>query len=927
MKQNKKSRVTWVGLGFIFRSSLIFLFISIFVMAFQTSSISAADLEVFTFKLDQSTAGYQFWTTTPAERVFKDDAVPTATGAEVKVYAAQNEFEPFQVVVKPSSSGGAIINIGDLGGGIETEIYQVKYVNIAQATDSLGKTGDYPDPLWPVEKGASVSLSANVNTAFWFSVKVPKATASGDYTTNVQIGGVNIPVRLHVFNFAVPDELHVKSQMNVSHEKFLEYYSVMGTGNEYWMYVNKIKQFFIDHRLTPKSALWSGGLTSSGGKPYIDYDCATEVVSDNDGIWGFEINASKYLNGEEITGQSANNGIFNDGTGFPSFMAATFQNNDSSVDQRPSEFCGITRGTGDWYTANNPTSTFNTKWFNYFYHLQEYVRGLGFLDKAYYYFANEPQDQADYDAVAWYSRYLKQAAPDFKLMVSEEPKTEIYDHADYTSGQIDIWLPVIQNYDPSVSHDREQNHGEESWIYFLYGTRPPYFNPITLDHPGIESKLTGWFLWKYRIRGIAYYSLSNWSKNPWTDPMTDGHNGDLFMLYPPSESNTPITYGSNNHRFVPSIRFELMRDSLEDFEYLYVLNGGKIPLVTEDNTADDQSADAQAGKIISGLTSYTRDAEFMYNLRKLIGLRNYGKVSTFIPPTPTSAPTVSTPPELTVADVMYVTSTATAGTYTVGSVIQINVCFSDLVWVKGTPQLVLRTGETPGKAYYSNGSGTDTLTFLYTVAVVDTVSELDYWSEWGLELNGGQIYNNQGVDADLTLPAPGEPGSLSGNIALSLDTDYPVYRFYSPGLLKHLFTIDENEKEHLIANAADVWQSEGIAYYAFHPSQYNAASRLQKNMLLAVHRFYSEGLHTHLFTTDENEKEHLIANAADVWRYEGPAFYVPAGYQEGTIPVYRFYSEALKVHLFTVDENEKNHLIDTAGDVWRFEGIAYYAYP
>ena len=96
---------------------------------------------------------------------------------------------------------------------------------------------------------------------------------------------------------------------------------------------------------------------------------------------------------------------------------------------------------------------------------------------------------------------------------------------------------------------------------------------------------------------------------------------------------------------------------------------------------------------------------------------------------------------------------------------------------------------------------------------------------------------------------------------------------------------------------------------------------------VAVYRFYSEGLMTHLFTIDENEKNHLIANAADVWRYEGAAFYVPVDYQEGTLPVYRFYSEALTVHLFTVDENEKNHLIDNASDVWRFEGIAYYAYP
>ncbi len=84
---------------------------------------------------------------------------------------------------------------------------------------------------------------------------------------------------------------------------------------------------------------------------------------------------------------------------------------------------------------------------------------------------------------------------------------------------------------------------------------------------------------------------------------------------------------------------------------------------------------------------------------------------------------------------------------------------------------------------------------------------------------------------------------------------------------------------------------------------------------------------THLFTIDVNEKEHLVNNATDVWRYEGVAFYVPADYQEGTLPVYRFYSQALRVHLFTVDENEMNHLIENAADIWTFEGIAYYAFP
>ncbi|MBN1873860.1 MAG: PKD domain-containing protein [Anaerolineae bacterium] len=64
-----------------------------------------------------------------------------------------------------------------------------------------------------------------------------------------------------------------------------------------------------------------------------------------------------------------------------------------------------------------------------------------------------------------------------------------------------------------------------------------------------------------------------------------------------------------------------MRDSLEDYEYLYLLAGGR-PAIDVVNTAD-----VQADKMISGLTSYTRDSTFMYNLRRLIGLKNGGEIA------------------------------------------------------------------------------------------------------------------------------------------------------------------------------------------------------------------------------------------------------------------------------------------------------------
>ncbi len=588
---------------------------------------AAADLESYTFQLTQSTAAFQFWTTPPSERVFKDSPAPQGSGAELKVYAARNEFEPFQLVVKPAASGAVVVSLDPFGAGIGAELYQVKYVPISQVSDSLGRTGPYPDPLWPLENGATVPLTAGENTAFWFSLAVPPGAAAQDYLSAVHIGGVTIPVRLHVFNFAIADALHVGSQMNFSYQNFLQRYSVPGTGSEYWAYVDQIKQFFSDHRLTPSSILWPGGLTGGGSfaQPFIHYDCATHTFSDADGIWGFEALAQRYLAGTGLLGGQFG-APFNGGVGFSAWMAASFAHNDPSQDQRPNPFCGIARSPADWLA--NPTSAYNTAWFAYLTAMQSYLAGLGYLDEAYHYFANEPQDAADDNAVAWYSRYAHAAAPNLKLMVSEEPKPAIYDQP---GAHVDLWLPVLENFDPLVSQERKLNHAEETWIYWLYGTRPPYFNPITLDHPGIEGKFTGWFLWKYRIGGIAYYALNDWSQNPWTQPQTSNHNGDTFMLYPPAENNLPIAYGANHHRLVPSIRFELMRDSLEDYEYLYTLAGGG-PVAGQVNAAD-----AQADKIITGLTSYTRDSEFLYNLRRLIGLKNGGEIAAIPPilPAPT----------------------------------------------------------------------------------------------------------------------------------------------------------------------------------------------------------------------------------------------------------------------------------------------------
>ena len=55
-----------------------------------------------------------------------------------------------------------------------------------------------------------------------------------------------------------------------------------------------------------------------------------------------------------------------------------------------------------------------------------------------------------------------------------------------------------------------------------------------------------------------------------------------------------------------------------------------------------------------------------------------------------------------------------------------------------------------------------------------------------------------------------------GQTASDLDLS-PVYRFWSAGLATHFYTISETEKEKLITQFADVWQYEGVAFYAYAP--------------------------------------------------------------------------------------------------------------
>jgi len=116
-----------------------------------------------------------------------------------------------------------------------------------------------------------------------------------------------------------------------------------------------------------------------------------------------------------------------------------------------------------------------------------------------------------------------------------------------------------------------------------------------------------------------------------------------------------------------------------------------------------------------------------------------------------------------------VTSSQPNGAYKLGDTIGVQVGFSEPVFVTGTPRLELELGTVDRQIDYISGSGSDTLTFGYTVGFPDSSPDLDYSSADALALNGGTIRDAASLNASLGLADPGMPGSLGHNKDIVVD--------------------------------------------------------------------------------------------------------------------------------------------------------------
>jgi hypothetical protein len=114
--------------------------------------------------------------------------------------------------------------------------------------------------------------------------------------------------------------------------------------------------------------------------------------------------------------------------------------------------------------------------------------------------------------------------------------------------------------------------------------------------------------------------------------------------------------------------------------------------------------------------------------------------------------------------VVSVSTPLSAGTYDVGDIIPIDVRFSEVVSVLGSVRLKIGPGEQYAEFSSLDEAATlDVIRLNYVVKEGDVISRLEYGGAGAFELLSGTIRDAAQNNAELTLPIPGAPGSLSAD--------------------------------------------------------------------------------------------------------------------------------------------------------------------
>lgn len=510
------------------------------------------------------------------DKVFRDRQdrpFRSSSGSTLKVALAANEYEGVQLVLRSTRTlAGVRVTVSDLmaeGGwripASEIEVLPVGYVNTKKPGYAVDYLGWWPDPL--LNFLAAFELQPRVWQPVWLDVHAPPGQAAGTYAGTVNVTAreappLEVPLEVTVWDFTVPREHHFPLAVSMYDAPSL------GTRNY-------------------------GGL---------DYDLLRQVYGIYSKDAGEMDKFVAYCSGAplETVGRGDARRLVDIRQKCHDLVLAHHLIPNQLYRSSPPRIAEVKR----WQAAG-------TRWFNILYipnrsggvsgygpgwkekiltDLNQYLPRLkdeGLLEMAYLYGFDEV-GQGDFAEMKAFLGEIKRRWPTIPLMTTARDTS--FGLETGLDPFVDIWVPLTPLFaNPRASEGMAmaRQRGRQVWWYVCCDPNPPHAN-LFIEQPAAAPRLLmGFMAHKFGAQGFLHWTMNFWGAPgevksaagtvkksffvPFREPITlgplTGHdgrsfgttNGDGLIFYP--GPNGPL----------PSIRMKCLRDGLEDFEYLWLL--------------------------------------------------------------------------------------------------------------------------------------------------------------------------------------------------------------------------------------------------------------------------------------------------------------------------------------------------------------------
>jgi glycosyl hydrolase family 123 len=528
------------------------------------------------------------WTALATEKLRPDAAARSDRAAAMS--AAKNEFEAFQIaVVGPATNVSATATALTGPGNIAApRLYREMLVDLQYASSADGETGSFPDALVPdvdevvgeKRNAFPFDVPAGQTYVVYAEVHVPPSAVAGDYAGTVTIhaadGDVEVPVKLTVWNFALPSTSSLRSAFGEGGAAAQHALS----GDALTALETRYAQLALDHRVSLHNVRdganpnWSHFDQWYG--PLLDGATPTQLV------------------GARLTSMSS--GADLSSAGQHSDWASHFK----------------AKGWFDrlfQYTCDEPPIT--CAWSD----IPARAQNAKQADPSFRTLVTTDVGDATQNGVA--------GSIDYMVPVINYLDDRPYDAYGWTAGG-----ETRPQYDGFLT-----GAGKELWLYqscmsdgcggtvdmgnpsatdMYYTGWPSYM----VDASAVRNRAMEWFSFRYGASGELYYETTQayYARDPWTGGLWDfSGNGDGTLFWP----GTPARIGGQTDVPLASLRLKMIREGMEDYEYLKLLSdlGGASeaqaiakqlfphPWQSEQQPADLMAARAQLAQRIVALST------------------------------------------------------------------------------------------------------------------------------------------------------------------------------------------------------------------------------------------------------------------------------------------------------------------------------------